>query len=64
MPIGFKNRTDGNVGVAVDAVRAAAAPHYFAGIDIAGSSAILETDRQPRLPRDPPRRPQRAQPRP
>ncbi len=27
MPIGFKNRTDGDVAVAVDAVRAAAAPH-------------------------------------
>ena len=33
MPVGFKNRTDGNVQVAVDAVRAAAGPHAFAGID-------------------------------
>jgi len=33
MPVGFKNRTDGNVGVAVDAVRAAAAPHSFAAAD-------------------------------
>jgi 3-deoxy-7-phosphoheptulonate synthase len=41
MPIGFKNRTDGNVQVAVDAVRAAAAPHAFAGIDDAGAPAIL-----------------------
>jgi 3-deoxy-7-phosphoheptulonate synthase len=43
MPIGFKNRTDGNVQVAVDAVRAAAAQHAFAGIDPAGTPAILYT---------------------
>jgi 3-deoxy-7-phosphoheptulonate synthase len=43
MPVGFKNRTDGNVQVAVDAVRAAAAPHAFAGIDPNGSPAILYT---------------------
>lgn len=43
MPIGFKNRTDGNVGVAVDAVRAAGAKHSFAGVDISGGSAILRT---------------------
>jgi len=43
MPVGFKNRTDGNIGVAVDAVRAAAVPHSFAGIDMEGSSAILHT---------------------
>jgi 3-deoxy-7-phosphoheptulonate synthase len=43
MPIGFKNRTDGDVGVAVDAVRAAAARHSFAGVELSGSSAILRT---------------------
>ncbi|MGZ4349411.1 MAG: 3-deoxy-7-phosphoheptulonate synthase [Solirubrobacteraceae bacterium] len=43
MPVGFKNRTDGNVQVAVDAVRAAAVSHAFAGIDVNGSSAILHT---------------------
>ncbi len=43
MPIGFKNRTDGNVQVAVDAVRAASVPHAFAGIDDAGAPAILYT---------------------
>jgi 3-deoxy-7-phosphoheptulonate synthase len=43
MPVGFKNRTDGNVQVAVDAVRAAAAPHAFAGIDPNGTPAILYT---------------------
>jgi 3-deoxy-7-phosphoheptulonate synthase len=43
MPVGYKNRTDGNVQVAVDAVRAAAARHAFAGIDADGRSAILHT---------------------
>ena len=43
MPVGFKNRTDGNVQVAVDAVRAAAEPHAFAGIDPKGTPAILYT---------------------
>jgi 3-deoxy-7-phosphoheptulonate synthase len=43
MPVGFKNRTDGNVQVAVDAVRAAAVPHAFAGIDLDGTPAILYT---------------------
>jgi 3-deoxy-7-phosphoheptulonate synthase len=43
MPVGFKNRTDGNVQVAVDAVRAASASHAFAGIDVSGTPAILYT---------------------
>jgi 3-deoxy-7-phosphoheptulonate synthase len=43
MPVGYKNRTDGNVQVAVDAVRAAGARHAFAGIDADGRSAILHT---------------------
>ena len=43
MPVGFKNRTDGNVQVAVDAVRAAGVKHAFAGIDPEGRSAILHT---------------------
>jgi 3-deoxy-7-phosphoheptulonate synthase len=47
MPVGFKNRTDGNVQVAVDAVRAAAASHAFAGIDVNGTPAILYTRGNP-----------------
>ncbi|HEV7769153.1 MAG TPA: 3-deoxy-7-phosphoheptulonate synthase [Solirubrobacterales bacterium] len=47
MPIGFKNRTDGNIQVAVDACRAAAASHAFAGIDDAGAPAILHTTGNP-----------------
>ena len=47
MPVGFKNRTDGNVQVAVDAVRAAAAKHSFAGVDFSGTPAILHTTGNP-----------------
>ncbi|HET8977653.1 MAG TPA: 3-deoxy-7-phosphoheptulonate synthase [Solirubrobacteraceae bacterium] len=47
MPVGFKNRTDGNVQVAVDAVRAAAVSHAFAGIDVTGNPAILYTTGNP-----------------
>jgi 3-deoxy-7-phosphoheptulonate synthase len=43
MPVGFKNRTDGNVQVAVDAVRAAAVPHAFTGIDMSGTPAVVYT---------------------
>jgi len=47
MPVGFKNRTDGNVQVAVDAVRAAAVSHAFAGVDVTGTPAILHTSGNP-----------------
>ena len=47
MPVGFKNRTDGDVQVAVDACRAAAAPHAFAGVDLSGTPAILHTSGNP-----------------
>ncbi len=43
MPVGFKNGTSGDIGIAVDAVRAAAAPHAFAGIDDAGEAATMHT---------------------
>ncbi len=43
MPVGIKNRTDGDVQVAVDAIRAARHRHLFPSIDKNGSSAILET---------------------
>jgi len=42
-PVGFKNGTDGSVRVAVDAVRAAAAPHAFMGVTKTGQAAIFET---------------------
>ena len=43
MPVGFKNRPDGDVRVAVDAVRAAAVPHAFSGIAMSGTPAIFYT---------------------
>jgi 3-deoxy-7-phosphoheptulonate synthase len=43
MPVGFKNRTDGNIDVAVDAVRAAAVQHFFSGVDEKGTPAVLHT---------------------
>jgi 3-deoxy-7-phosphoheptulonate synthase len=42
-PIGFKNGTDGNVRVAVDAVRAASQPHHFLAVTKQGHSAIAAT---------------------
>ncbi len=47
MPVGFKNGTAGSVKLAVDAVRAAAAPHAFAGVDVSGKPAILYTEGNP-----------------
>ena len=61
MPVGFKNGTDGNVKVAVDAVRAAAAPHAFAGVDVERHAGDPLHRGQSRLPRDPARRKRRAQ---
>ncbi|OBH43397.1 3-deoxy-7-phosphoheptulonate synthase [Mycobacterium mantenii] len=43
MPVGFKNGTDGNVQVAIDGVKAAAAPHNFFGTDNFGRAAVVET---------------------
>ena len=43
MPIGFKNATDGNIGVAMDAIKAASNPHSFLGIDRTGQVIIAET---------------------
>lgn len=42
-PIGFKNGTKGNIGIAIDAVRAAASKHHFLGVTKQGSTAIFET---------------------
>lgn len=43
MPIGMKNRPDGSIGTAVDAIRAAGVPHVFPGIDFSGTPAIMHT---------------------
>ena len=42
-PVGFKNGTDGNIRVAIDAIKAAASPHHFLSVTKAGHSAIIST---------------------
>ena len=43
MPIGFKNGTDGNIQIAIDAIGAARHPHRFLSVTKQGISAIVET---------------------
>jgi 3-deoxy-7-phosphoheptulonate synthase len=47
MPVGFKNGTDGGIQVAVDACRAAAAPHTFFGATPLGTVALVKTAGNP-----------------
>jgi 3-deoxy-7-phosphoheptulonate synthase len=42
-PVGFKNGTDGSIKIAVDAIRAAQAPHHFLSVTKGGHSAIVST---------------------
>ncbi|HKO87335.1 MAG TPA: 3-deoxy-7-phosphoheptulonate synthase AroG [Burkholderiales bacterium] len=42
--VGFKNGTDGNVRIAVDAIKAASSPHHFLSVTKAGHSAIVSTN--------------------
>ncbi len=42
-PIGFKNATNGDVRVAIDAIHAAARPHVFMSVTKEGQSAIFST---------------------
>ncbi|KAF3356909.1 hypothetical protein VdG1_03467 [Verticillium dahliae VDG1] len=42
-PVGFKNGTDGNLGVAIDAIGAAASRHHFMGVTKQGLAAITRT---------------------
>ena len=42
-PIGFKNGTDGNIRIAIDAIQAAARPHHFLSVHKNGHVAIVET---------------------
>ena len=47
MPVGFKNGTDGGVGIACDAMRSAAHPHRHFGVDSQGHPAIIQTPGNP-----------------
>ena len=42
-PVGFKNGTDGNVKIAIDAIKSASQPHHFLSVTKAGHSAIVRT---------------------
>jgi 3-deoxy-7-phosphoheptulonate synthase len=42
-PVGFKNATDGDIQVAVDAIRSASQPHHFLSVTKQGRSAIFQT---------------------
>ncbi|GAC1339568.1 MAG: 3-deoxy-7-phosphoheptulonate synthase AroG [Myxococcales bacterium] len=43
-PVGFKNGTDGNVRIAVEAIRSATSPHAFLSVTKSGRSAIVTTN--------------------
>ncbi|MBE7375125.1 3-deoxy-7-phosphoheptulonate synthase [Pseudomonas lopnurensis] len=47
LPVGFKNGTDGSLGIACDAMRSAAHPHRHFGLDALGHPALLETRGNP-----------------
>jgi 3-deoxy-7-phosphoheptulonate synthase len=47
MPTGFKNSTDGSVGIAIDACRAARSGHVFLSVGKEGLSSIVETEGNP-----------------
>lgn len=46
-PVGFKNGTDGNVRIAIDAIRAAQASHMFLSPDKTGQMTIYQTSGNP-----------------
>ena len=41
--IGYKNRTDGNIDIATNAILSSLSPHSFMGIDINGSASVIDT---------------------
>jgi 3-deoxy-7-phosphoheptulonate synthase len=47
MPVGFKNGTDGGLGVAVNAMLTASRPHSFLGIDTSGRVGVVRTAGNP-----------------
>ncbi|KAF7963296.1 phospho-2-dehydro-3-deoxyheptonate aldolase [Cupriavidus sp. UYMU48A] len=46
-PIGFKNGTDGNIKIAIDAIQAASRPHHFLGVHKNGQVATVHTRGNP-----------------
>ncbi|MCH5375775.1 MAG: 3-deoxy-7-phosphoheptulonate synthase [Planctomycetes bacterium] len=46
-PVGFKNATDGNMQVAVNAMQSVSGPHHFLGINQDGQVTVLRTSGNP-----------------
>ncbi|MEY4939614.1 MAG: Phospho-2-dehydro-3-deoxyheptonate aldolase, Tyr-sensitive [Verrucomicrobiota bacterium] len=47
MPLGFKNGTDGSISTAINAIKAAAQPHTFLGINLQGAASAIVTRGNP-----------------
>jgi 3-deoxy-7-phosphoheptulonate synthase len=47
MPVGFKNSTDGNLQIAINAMVSARGPHHFLGIDQDGQTCVVQTRGNP-----------------
>ncbi len=47
MPLGFKNGTDGSITTAINAIKAAAQPHTFLGINLEGAASAIVTRGNP-----------------
>lgn len=47
MPTGFKNGTDGSIGVAINAMKSAAHSHHRFGVGINGAPAMITTEGNP-----------------
>ncbi|EWH11360.1 phospho-2-dehydro-3-deoxyheptonate aldolase [Catenovulum agarivorans DS-2] len=47
MPVGFKNGTDGSLDTAINALKSAASPHNFMGINQQGQVAVISTSGNP-----------------
>ncbi|WP_017445561.1 3-deoxy-7-phosphoheptulonate synthase [Gayadomonas joobiniege] len=47
MPVGFKNGTDGSLDTAINALKSAASPHSFMGINQQGQVAVISTQGNP-----------------
>lgn len=47
VPVGFKNGTDGNLAVAINAMKSASMPHRFVGINQQGQVCLLQTQGNP-----------------
>ncbi len=47
MPVGFKNGTDGSLGIAINALQSAASGHSFMGINGQGQVSVIQTQGNP-----------------